>query len=204
MLLGSLPLVDHVLKYLDDRAELLRLLHCGAMKLLFCLFLYTSTAVAQSGTQTKAVGSSAWDVFRARQSTIRQRGTEALTREQARSKADLCAKAEAGGNAAIGACLLTEGKTTEQEYLAYIRSIGALLRLQPPSASAPKPSETSQHFPFDAAEDAWRTYREQSCTSTATQWEGGTLAPIAYANCRLTLTWDHMNELAALYSDLWH
>ncbi len=163
------------------------------MKLLFWVLLSASTALAQSGFTTE-------------QATIRQRGTEALTREQTRSKGDLCAKAETGGNAAIGACLVTEGKATDQDYLVYIRSIGALLRLHAPdgSTSVPKPTDTPQRLPFDEAEDSWRAYRDQSCTSMATQWEGGTQAPIAYANCRLTLPWNHMNELATLYPDLWH
>ena len=38
----------------------------------------------------------------------------------------------------------------------------------------------------------------------ATQWEGGDQAPVAYSDCRLKLTWNHMNELADLYSDLWN
>jgi hypothetical protein len=172
------------------------------MKLLLCVILCASPAFTQSGT--KPAGSAAWKVLYATQATIRMGGTEALTSEQARSKVNLCAKAEGGGNAAIDACLVTEGKTTEQGYLAYIRSIGALLGLRTPDASAPKPADTPQRLAFDAAEDAWRAYRDKSCTSMARQWEDGTQAPIAYAKCRLTLTWNHMNELATLYSDLWH
>lgn len=174
------------------------------MKLRFCVLLCISTALAQTASQNSSAGISTREVFAAKQATIRERGTEALTREQARSKTDLCVKAEAGGNAAIGACLVAEGKTTEQEYLAYVRSIGALLRLPTSGSSETKPSNTPQHLPFDSAEETWRTYRDQSCTSMATQWEGGDQAPIAYANCRLTLTWNHMNELAALYAELWH
>jgi uncharacterized protein YecT (DUF1311 family) len=180
------------------------LLNCKPMKLRFCVLLCVSTALAQTGNQKNSAGTSVKEPSHATQATIRQRGTEALTREQARSKIDLCAKAQTGGNAAIGACLVAEGKTTEQEYLTYVRSIGALLRLPTTGSSETNLSNTPQHLPFDAAEDTWRTYRDQSCTSMATQWEGGDQAPIAYANCRLTLTWNHMNELAALYADLWH
>jgi uncharacterized protein YecT (DUF1311 family) len=180
------------------------LLHCEPMKLLFCVLICASTARGAQTASHGSRGSSAWDAFYAKQATIRQRGTEALKREQTRSKANLCATAEAGGNAEIGACLVTEGKTTEEDYLTYVRSVGALLRLPEQKSSVSRPSDTAQRLPFDASEDAWRTYRDQSCTSMATQWEGGTQAPIAYANCRLTLTWNHMNELATLYSDLWN
>jgi uncharacterized protein YecT (DUF1311 family) len=59
-------------------------------------------------------------------------------------------------------------------------------------------------LPFDLAEESWQTHRDRSCTSMATQWEGGDQVPVAYSDCRLKLTWNHMNELADLYSDLWH
>jgi hypothetical protein len=150
------------------------------MKLFFGLLL---CALSQS-TAPNSSDTSAWQIFHAQQATIREHGTEALTREQVRSKVDLCAKSEAGGNAAIEICLGTEGNTTEQNYLAYIRSIGGLLRLRAPrdSISAGKNSETPRRLPFDAAEDSWRMYRGQICTSMATQWQEGTQAPIASAD----------------------
>jgi len=167
-----------------------------------CVLLFVGSVHAQTGVHTDSATKSEWNAFYAKQKTIRQRGTDVLESEQARSKADLCAKVESGGNSAIGACLVTEGKTTEKNYLAYARSIGALLRLATPGASRPKLA--NQRIPFDAAEEAWRNYRDQSCISMATQWDDGDQAPVAHANCRLTLTWNHMNELAKLYSDLWH
>src|SRR6202012_1015795 len=99
------------------------LLNCKPMKLRFCVLLCASTALAQTGSQGNSASTSAKEVSHVTQATIRQSGTEALTREQARSKINLCAKAQTGGNAAIGACLEAEGKTTEQEYLTYARSI---------------------------------------------------------------------------------
>lgn len=134
------------------------------------------------------------------ESTLRQPGSEALSREQARSKQELCSKAEKGGNAEIGACLNRQFKITEQNYLAYIRSIGALLRLSLPDNSAPG---TPKRLPFDSAEDAWLKYRDASCESMSTQWVGSQSA-VAYADCRVKLTSKHMNELADLYADLWH
>ncbi len=176
------------------------LLHFRAMKLGVCMLLCVLTALSQPGNQNGSAASPA----STRQATIRLRGTEALRREQARSKTDLCAAVQAGGSAAIGRCLIAEFKTTEREYLTYVRCIGALLRPLVSRHSGTSPSDGPQRLPFDAAEDTWRTYRDQSCTSMATQWEGGNQAPIAYANCRLTLTWNHLNELADLYADLWH
>jgi uncharacterized protein YecT (DUF1311 family) len=142
--------------------------------------------------------------FYANQAEIRERGSNALKAEQARSKADLCKQAEGGGNAAIGACLVKEEKATKQNYLAYVRAVGALLRLQVPGASNTKAPSKATHLPFDSAEEAWRTYRDNNCTSAAAQFEGGDQAQIAYPDCWLRLTWNHMDELNSLYSDLWH
>jgi uncharacterized protein YecT (DUF1311 family) len=170
------------------------------MKWTLFVALLASVALAQNG-QTKApTQSAAQDDFYARQSTLRRQGSEALSREQARSKEGLCAEAEKGGNAEIGHCLDEQFKTTEQAYLVYIRAIGALLRLPPPTESV---SPIHEKLPFDSAEDAWLKYRDASCASMATQWEGSQ-SGVAYADCRLKLTWNHMNELAGLYTDLWH
>lgn len=155
------------------------------MKWGITLLLCVSTALAQNGPD-------------AAQSHYRQQGATALQKERARSKANLCTDAENGGNSRIGQCLADEGKITEQNYLAYIRSIGALLRL-----GTVTPQSPPQKLSFDLAEEAWQEYREKSCRSMATQWEGGDEAPVAYVDCRLKLTWNHMNELADLYSDLW-
>jgi len=128
-----------------------------------------------------------------------------LRRERARSKTDLCAAAAAkNGNAGLGACLVKEEKTTEENYTAYIRAIGGLLRLSAPDDRGESVQVQPGRLSFDNAEDAWRSYREQSCKSMATQWEGGDQAQVAYPNCILKLTWNHMKELADLYGDLWH
>lgn len=171
------------------------------MKCTLFVMLVALAALAQSGQGNGATQPAPQGDFFARQSTPRRQGSEALSREQARSKRELCAEAEKGGNAEIGRCLDEQFKTTEQYYLAYVRSIGALLRLPPPDESAPA---LRGRLPFDSAEDAWLKYRDTSCASMTTQWEGGDQAPIAYSNCRLKLTWNHMNELADLYSGLWH
>ncbi|UWZ86500.1 hypothetical protein [Occallatibacter riparius] len=129
------------------------------------------------------------------QTKLRAQGTEALERERARAKVELCEKAFPGGNAAIGECLTAEGKITESNYLAYARAIrGMLLLGEAPSA---------KKLPFDVGEELWHQYREQSCKSMSTQWERSQAA-VAYSDCRMKLTWNHMIELADLYRDLWH
>jgi uncharacterized protein YecT (DUF1311 family) len=119
---------------------------------------------------------------------IQRRGTEVLTRERNRGKANLCANA-GPTDLGIGECYLTEGKVTNENYAEYVRVIAALLQLP--------------HKDLDAAEATWLTYREQTCRAMIHQWEGGTMGRIAYPQCLLTVTWNHMNELAGLYSDLW-
>lgn len=134
---------------------------------------------------------------------LRKQAAEALTRERARSKANLCAHALDGSDPAVGNCWLREGRTTDADYTAYVRSIGALLRLSlqvnqqtPPRAGSP------QHLEFDTAEATWLSYRKQSCDAMTAQWEGGTLGRTVYPRCLVTVTWNHMNELDDLYSDL--
>jgi len=92
-------------------------------------------------------------------------------------------------------------KTTEQGYLGNVRAIGALLRLRPDEDQPA--SAIHGRLPFDSAEDAWLKYRDASCASMATQWEGSQ-SGVAYADCRLKLIWNHMNELGDFYADLWH
>lgn len=167
------------------------------MKWALFVMLIASAALAH-GQKNGQIQPTAQGNSYARQSMLRRQGSETLSREQARSKQELCVEAEKGGNAEIGRCLDEQFKTTERDYLTYVRTIGALLRLPDGSASA-----NHGRLPFDAAEDAWLKYRDASCASMATQWEGGDQAPVAYSDCRLKLTWNHLNELADLYSDMW-
>lgn len=136
-----------------------------------------------------------------RRAMLQQRGAEALKRERARSRANLC---ETGPDPVIARCWVREGKTTDADYTAYIRSIGALLRLPPASVRpTPLPNGPPRPLEFDAAEATWRAYRQQACDAMTIQWEGGTLYRVAYPKCLVTVTWGHMNELADLYAGLW-
>jgi hypothetical protein len=164
-----------------------------------CIFLLIPTLAMEAGAQNNR---SAWDVFQAEQAKIRQRGKDALERERSRSKAQLCeqeGKGERGG-AGIAECLASELKSTDQDYLTYVRSIGALLRLHAPDEANEK---TPNHISFDVAEESWQKYRDQGCAAMATQWVD-VQSSIAKAGCHLQLTWNHMNELDSLYRDLWH
>jgi hypothetical protein len=171
------------------------------MKSILLVLLCMSVALAQTTSAVNSGNGSKPGFTSVGRSTSRQQGAEALSKERARSKANLCAGDESGGNVSIQRCLVEESKITEQNYLTYIRAIGALLQPHQPDKLT---ARSHGKPPFDSAESSWRIYRDQGCASMATQWEGGDQAPLAYANCRLTLTWDHLDELSTLYSGLWH
>jgi uncharacterized protein YecT (DUF1311 family) len=168
----------------------------GAMKPAACLlacFCLAASAPAQATSLDSAVGQ--------RRASLQQRGAEALKRERARSRANLC---ETGPDPIIANCWVREGRTTDADYTAYVRAIGALLRLPPADVGpAPRPDGPPSPLGFDAAEATWRAYRQQACDAMTTQWDGGTLYRIAYPRCVVTVTWGHMNELADLYAGLW-
>lgn len=134
---------------------------------------------------------------------LQKQRAEVLRRERARSKADLCAHALDGSDLAVGNCWLREGRTTDADYTAYVRAIGALLRLPPRSnRPTPLPAGPPRQLEFDTAEATWLSYRKQACDAMIVQWEGGTMGRTAYPKCLVTVTWDHMNELEDLYADL--
>lgn len=168
------------------------------MQWAFATLLCASLAIAQDAVSARQAARNPAEA----QSRYRNLGAEALAKEHPRSKAGLCSDADTlkGGNAQIGRCLDDELAATEKGYLAFVRSIGALLRVTARQNSA---QPLQKKLPFDLAEEAWQIYRDKSCASMASQWEGGDQAPVADGDCRLKLTWNHMNELAELYSDLW-
>jgi hypothetical protein len=166
---------------------LMKLVAC----LLCCIFLPVFGQTPAAPTQRD---------LDAKRTDLQRRGAELLSRERDRSKVDLCAKA-GPSDLSVGQCYLAEGKVTNAGYTEYVRVIGALLRL-PRYVKSTLPAAPSR-LDIDTAETTWLTYREQSCRGMIYQWEGGTLGRINYPKCLLTVTWDHMNELADLYSGLW-
>jgi uncharacterized protein YecT (DUF1311 family) len=169
------------------------------MKLVACLFAYLCLLYLAE-TPVKADDVPVQDKITA----LQKQRAEALNRERARSKADLCAHAGDGSDPAVGNCWLREGRTTDADYNAYVRAIGALLRLSlQANRATPLPTAGSpQHLEFDTAEATWLTYRKQTCDAMTVQWEGGTMGRTAYPKCLVTVTWNHLNELDDLYSDL--
>jgi uncharacterized protein YecT (DUF1311 family) len=168
------------------------------MKLVACLLACLSLSLlAQAPDKAAEVP------LRDRITALAKQGAEALNRERARSQADLCAQPLDGSDPAVGNCWLREGRTTDADYTACVRSIGALLRLSLQANQHALPAGPPQRLAFDAAEATWLSYRKQTCDAMTVQWEGGTLYRTAYPKCLVTVTWDHMNELADLYSGLW-
>jgi uncharacterized protein YecT (DUF1311 family) len=167
------------------------------MKLVACLLAWLSLSFLAQ-TPVKPADVPVQDKITA----LQKQGAEALNRERARSKANLCAHPGDGSDPAVGNCWLREGRTTDADYTAYVRSIGAFLRLsQQANRTTPLPAGPPQHLEFDTAEATWLSYRKQACDAMTAQWEGGTLGRTAYPKCLVTVTWDHMNELDDLYSD---
>jgi uncharacterized protein YecT (DUF1311 family) len=168
------------------------------MKFLPCLLAcFSLSLLAQKPRQP------ADDPIGANIAALQKQRAEALRRERARSKADMCTSGADGVEPAVAYCWLREGKTTDRNYATYVRAIGALLRLPPRSnRPTPLPAGPPQRLGFDTAEATWLSYRKQTCDAMTVQWEGGTLGRTAYPKCLVTVTWDHMNELEDLYSDL--
>ena len=162
---------------------------------LLALLAILPATLAQTGPE--------WDAFYKKQTEFRKQGAEALRRERGRRKADLCSNSP-NGAVGISVCLADELKTTEANYLAYVRSIGALLRLGPPDGDHPATGRSVARLPFDDAESIWQSYREKACAAAMAQWQGGSIVQTAQKSCLLDLTWDHIDELANLYQDLWH
>jgi uncharacterized protein YecT (DUF1311 family) len=51
---------------------------------------------------------------------------------------------------------------------------------------------------FAAAQQAWVTYRRAACLSEADAFAGGTLGPVAFANCELRLNKQRLGDLEEL------
>jgi len=93
------------------------------MKLVACLLACISLPVFGQTPDTPAQRD-----LDAKLTVLQRRGAEVLSREQRRSKADLCAKA-GPSDLGVGQCYLAEGKVTNADYTEYVRVVGALLRL---------------------------------------------------------------------------
>jgi len=124
-------------------------------------------------------------------------GLAAYKREMARQKNGFCHTAET--TAAMNDCYSKELSVTEQNYSEYIHSIGELLRINP----VWRLSGSHGYREFELAEAAWKTYKEQTCAAIEQQDDGASGAPTDRLTCDLTLTDNHMQELAKTYFLLW-
>ncbi len=143
-----------------------------------------------------------WKAFYASQKTYRSRGTEALAAENVLEKKDECK--DAVSTLQIGQCESRLFDSTQQNYISYVRAIGALLRLDPPGAKTPdEASMPDAGRAFDAAEALWIKYRDAQCESGGNLYWGGTMRPGVILGCRIKLTQRHIQDLAEIYADLW-
>lgn len=55
---------------------------------------------------------------------------------------------------------------------------------------------------FLAASAAWVRYRDASCSAQASIYHGGSVEPVAYANCLVSLDGSHVNELKTMLTAL--
>lgn len=57
-----------------------------------------------------------------------------------------------------------------------------------------KPGRTA----FTAATAAWVSYRNQDCTAQSSIYSGGSIQPVAYANCLVSIDGSHVAELKTM------
>jgi hypothetical protein len=106
--------------------------------------------LAQSQTAPKPL-TTEWQASYAKQAAIRKSGAEALELERERRRVGVCDD-PSNGNAGFSSCDSAQLKITEASYLAYVRLIGALLRLTTPDGTNLKTKGRVNRLPFDDAE----------------------------------------------------
>ena len=138
--------------------------------------------------------------YQAKLTLFRSRGTEALAAEASLEREDRCRKAVTTFD--IDECESNLLDSTKKNYTAYVRAIGALLRLGDSSNfTGQKPPDAGAAF--DAAELLWIKYRGSQCESSGNLYWGGTMRPGAILGCQILLTQHHLHELKEIYADLW-
>jgi uncharacterized protein YecT (DUF1311 family) len=55
---------------------------------------------------------------------------------------------------------------------------------------------------FIKTNTAWVTYRNEACTTEASIYSGGSIQPVAYANCLVSIDRSHVTELKAMQTAL--
>jgi uncharacterized protein YecT (DUF1311 family) len=163
---------------------------------------YAGSALVYGQTAPHREERPEWKAFYASQKSYRGRGTAALAAESALEKKDECKSAMTTYD--IGECGSRLFDSTQQNYVSYVRAIGALLRLHTPDEKSPgEESMPDAGRAFDAAEALWIKYRDSQCESGGNLYWGGTMRPGAILGCRIRLTQRHIQDLAEIYADLW-
>ncbi len=128
---------------------------------------------------------------------LRDRASAILDQERARAKrTSICP--DAMDTLSINQCMAGELKTTDGNYVKFIRILGAQLRGEDDEAD---PGHITR-IPFDDAEDAWKIYRVKACFAVGDLNRGGTIRPMEEMGCRIDLTLKHMEELWSSYEDV--
>ena len=126
---------------------------------------------------------------------LHTRALAAVQAERARPKQPMCGKAVT--TLAINNCYADELAIGNANYKKLVLALGALWRADGDAKTAPK------RIPFDDAETAWGKYRDAACDAMGAEYEGGSLRTSLEIGCENTLVRHHIEELWALYSDLW-
>jgi len=136
----------------------------------------------------------------ANQNVLRERGSAALHSEYARETAGRMNECpNANEMLSINKCMDEEFATTQKNYLAYVRSIGGLLRLEDPEFL----NRSAIAKNFDKAELNWTVYRDTQCRAYQ-NLDPGSIQISNYVDCEISLTRAHLHELESLYKkDLW-
>jgi len=172
----------------------------------FVAFFLALPSFASIGAYSKAGSQEQrpeWKEFYAKQQGFQQKGTDALNLEKELEKRDECKNALSTLD--FGECISREFGQTQQNYLAYVRAIGGLVRLNPPGEATPGGgNEPDAGKALDSAEALWIRYRDAECESVGNQYWGGSMRPGAIMECRVKLTQYHIRDLAEFYGDLWN
>jgi hypothetical protein len=128
---------------------------------------------------------------------LQRSGANALNAEKRRERQNPCANATTPAETA--ACIAHEYGLTEENYAAYLHSIGGLLRLRFKDDTGGTVLDVAGGF--ETAEALWQRVRDLQCAAASDQAPGEHAA--AEQQCRLYLTRRHIYDLQALYPDLW-
>jgi uncharacterized protein YecT (DUF1311 family) len=143
------------------------------------------------------------DGYLARHDQLVKKMKAAYQREFAREKVGECP--DAATTFAIVSCLDAQAKTSNANLDEYVKIAEELLAPDGPAAvtgPAGSPLTGAQDAErLKRTEVAWRAYNKAACDGAYGLYEGGTLAPIAWLGCDLSLTRNHLRDLDAVYGE---